>query len=338
MPAPGSLTDIPGIRVGHCTETRRPTGCTVVLFPPEGATAAVDVRGSAPGTRETDLLNPTNTVQKIHALLLAGGSAFGLEAATGVVKFLEEQHIGFDVGVARVPIVPAAILFDLLVGDATIRPTAESGYKACLAATTSVAEGSVGAAAGATVGKMCGFKQAMKGGLGTAGLQAADGLRVTALIAVNAFGDIHDPRTGTILAGARTVDGKDFADPVAQMREGKIVSPFGARPGTNTTIGVVATNAPLTKTELLKVAQMAHDGLARSIRPVHTPFDGDTLFAVSVPEKRDGKLLPVDVGRIGMLAAEVVADAVLHGVLAAKGLPGLPSASEFQAERTRKKD
>ncbi len=325
----GSLTDIPGIRVGHFTDSRRPTGCTVILFD-NGATASVEVRGSAPGTRETDLLAPTNMVQQINAILLSGGSAFGLDAAGGVVKYLEENKIGFDVGVARVPIVPAAILFDLGVGDAKIRPTAESGYKACQAAkTTGVEEGSVGAGAGATVGKMLGPKNSMKGGIGMASLLLPDGLRVAALVAVNALGDIRDPGTGKIVAGARTPDGKGFADTGKLLREGKLGGSTFVRAATNTTLGVVATNAPLTKTDLLKVAQMAHDGFARAIEPVHTPFDGDTIFAVSVPEKINGKLLPADAGRVGILAANVVADAIVRAALTATGVLGIPSASEL---------
>jgi L-aminopeptidase/D-esterase-like protein len=330
MPAPGSLTDIAGIRVGHFTDARRPTGCTVILFDTP-ATAGADVRGGAPGTREIDLLAPTNLVQRIDALVLSGGSAFGLDAASGVVKFLEERNIGFDVGVTRVPIVPAAILFDLTVGDPKIHPDADAGRKACEAATAkNVAEGAVGAGAGATVGKLLGFTGAMKGGVGMASLILKDGLRVAALVVVNAVGDVRDPRTGKIVAGARTPDGKSFADPSKQLRDGTFVSPFPVRAGTNTTIGVVATNAPLNKTELAKVAQMAHDGLARTIYPVHTPFDGDTLFAVAVPEVGAKEKPPADVGRIGALAAEATADAVLRAVLTAKGLPGLPSATEFQ--------
>ncbi|HNC44693.1 MAG TPA: P1 family peptidase [Acidobacteriota bacterium] len=325
-----SLTDIPGIRVGHWTDSRRPTGCTVVLFD-SPATAAVDVRGGAPGTRETDLLSPVNLVSQVHAIVLTGGSAFGLAAATGVVRYLEERQIGFDVGVARVPIVPAAVLFDLVVGDASIRPDAESGYQACLAASDGpVSEGSVGAGAGATVGKMLGFHRAMKGGIGAAAIHTADGLCVAALIAANPWGDIRDPRTGHILAGTRGEDGKTLVDPIRLMREGNLLDPFTPASSSNTTIGLVATNAALTKTELTKVAQMAHDGLARTIFPIHTPFDGDTIFAVAVPAYIKGQPFVTHPGRVGILAAEVVADAVIRAVQTAVGLPGIPGAAELE--------
>lgn len=323
--AHGFITDVPGIKVGHFTHGRRPTGCTVILCE-KGAAAGVDVRGSAPGTRETDLLNPINTVQEVHAVLLSGGSAFGLDAAGGVVRYLEERGIGFPTGSGPVPIVPAAILFDLGVGDAKIRPTAESGYLACQAATAGgVAEGNVGAGAGATVGKLFGIERAMKGGLGTASITVGDtGIVVAALVVVNAVGDVRDPKTGKIVAGARAPDGKGFADAIAQMRGGYGVHQ-PARPGANSTIGVVATNASFDKAQMTKIAQMAHDGLARTINPVHTPVDGDTLFALSTGDLTT----PASHGAIGALAAEAVAEAVLQAVRQAESIQGFPSAREL---------
>jgi len=320
----GSITDVPGVKAGHFTESRRPTGCTVLLFE-KGATAGVDVRGSAPGTRETDLLNPINTVQQVQAILLAGGSAFGLDAATGVVRYLEEHHLGYAVGNLVVPIVPAAILYDLAVGDPKIRPTAESGYKACQAATSQrVAEGNVGAGAGATVGKLFGMKQAMKSGIGSASIRVGDtGIIVGAVVAVNAAGDVSDPKGATILAGARKKDGSGFMDSMARIREGYSVR---AEAGANTTIGVVATNVALNKAQATKVAQMAHDGLARTINPVHTPNDGDTIFAVAT-----GALATrADHGAIGALAADVMARAVLRAVMQAHGIPGLPAYADLR--------
>lgn len=320
----GSITDVQGVKVGHFTESRRPTGCTVLLFE-NGATAGVDVRGSAPGTRETDLLNPINTVQQVQAILLAGGSAFGLDAASGVVRFLEEHRLGYAVGDVLVPIVPAAILYDLEIGDAKIRPTAESGYKACQAATSQrVAEGNVGAGAGAAIGKMFGMKQAMKSGLGSASIRVGDtGIVVGAIVAVNAVGDVLDPQTGKIIAGARTADGSGFMDSMARIREGYSVRAGGA----NTTIGVVATNVALDKAQATKVAQMAHDGLARTIYPVHTPSDGDTIFAVATGAMASR----ANHGAIGALAADVMARAVLRAVINAHGIAGLPSYSDLRS-------
>jgi L-aminopeptidase/D-esterase-like protein len=278
------------------------------------------VRGAAPGTRETDLLNPVNSVQKVQAILLSGGSAFGLDAAGGVVRYLEEHGLGYQVGPIVVPIVPAAILFDLAVGDPKIRPTAESGYKACQAATAGkVEEGNVGAGAGATVGKLFGPKQAMKSGLGTSSIRVGNtGIVVGAIVAVNAVGDVLDPKTGKIIAGARKPDGSGFLDTMGQMREGRLVeTPAGA----HTTIGVVATNVAFDKAQITKVAQMAHDGLARCINPVHTPNDGDTIFAVAT-----GAISARgDHGAVGALAAEAMAAAVVRAVMNARGLPGLPS-------------
>jgi L-aminopeptidase/D-esterase-like protein len=321
----GGITDVEGIRVGHFTDSRRPTGCTVLIFE-KGATAGVDVRGSAPGTRETDLLSPANSVQQVQAILLSGGSAFGLDAATGVVRYLEEHGLGFHVGPVVVPIVPAAILYDLNIGDPKIRPTAESGYKASEnAASGTVAEGNVGAGAGATVGKMFGQKLAMKSGLGTASIRIAKtGVVIGAIVAVNAVGDVVDPKTGQIIAGARTVDGAGFMDSMAQIRAGRGVE---IQAGTNTTIGVVATNVALDKTQMTKIAQMAHDGLARTINPVHTLSDGDTIFAVAT----GANLTRANHGAIGALAADVMARAVVRAVMNARGLPGLPSASDLRS-------
>jgi L-aminopeptidase/D-esterase-like protein len=321
----GSITDVQGVKVGHFTESGRPTGCTVLLFE-KGATAGVDVRGSAPGTRETDLLNPINTVQQVQAILLAGGSAFGLDAASGVVRYLDEHHLGYAVGDIVVPIVPAAILYDLGVGDGKIRPTAESGYRACQAATSGrVPEGNVGAGAGATIGKLFGPKQAMKSGLGSASIRVGNtGIVVGAIVAVNAAGDVVDPKTGKIIAGARRTDGSGFVDSMARIREGYSVR---ASASTNTTIGVVATNVALDKTQATKVAQMAHDGLARTIYPVHTPNDGDTIFAVAtgaVPGRANH-------GAIGALAAEAMAQAVLRAVMNARGIAGLPSYNDLRS-------
>jgi L-aminopeptidase/D-esterase-like protein len=318
----GTLTDVPGFAVGHWTQLEAGTGCTVVLCPP-GTVGGVDVRGSAPGTRETDLLNPINMVQQVDAIVLSGGSAYGLAAADGVMRWLEEHGRGIDLGVARVPIVPAAVIFDLAVVRPDVRPDSAAGYAACAAATTGpVAQGNVGAGTGATVGKAAGFNNAMKGGLGGASLTTPSGIVVAALAVVNAFGEIHDPSTGQIVAGPRRPGG-GFFDTVQIL-----VNAFGQtlaslRHGANTTLVVVATNAALTKPSATKVAQMAHDGLARAIRPVHTMFDGDTVFALSAGDK------PGDTNLIGALAADVTATAVLAGVRAAESLGDLPAARDL---------
>lgn len=318
----GAITDVAGVKVGHFTDSRRPTGCTVIITE-DGATGGVDVRGAAPGTRETDLLNPTNLVEKVHAIVLAGGSAFGLDAASGVVRYLEEHNIGFDVGIAKVPIVPSAILFDLAVGDVKVRPTAESGYKACEAASTSPpAEGNVGAGAGATVGKFFTLKRGMKSGIGTASLKVA-GMTVGAIVAVNAVGDIVDPATGKPIAGARTEDGKKLLNTREAILRGQLPASLAA--GTATTIGVVATDAVLTKAQAQKIAQMAHDGLARAINPIHTMFDGDTIFAIGTGKA--GKTANPNL--LGILAAEVMAIAVVRAARAAKGIEGLPAAADL---------
>jgi len=319
----GGLTDVAGLKVGHYTETRRPTGCTVVLAE-GGATCGVDVRGGAPGTRETDLLDPVNMVPAVHAIVLSGGSAFGLETASGVMRYLEGRKIGFEVGVARVPIVPAAIHFDLGLGDPAIRPGASAGFDAAQAASSgAIGEGNVGAGAGATVGKFYGLPRAMKGGVGTASLRLPGGAVVAALVAVNAWGDIVDPADGRLVAGARTADGKGLQGTMAALVQGQVPS-TGLR-GESTASGVVATNVTLTKAQATKVAQMAHDGLARTINPAHTPWDGDTLFALST----GGASLAFPDLQVGALAAEVVARAVLRAVRLAKGLPGLPAAADL---------
>lgn len=320
---PGCITDVGNLRVGHFTHPQRSTGCTVVLFE-QPTVAAVDVRGSAPGTRETDLLNPVNTVQQVNAILLTGGSAYGLDAAGGVMQYLEEHGMGFRVGPAVVPIVPAAVLFDLTVGNPKIRPDAKSGYKACETATVSgIAAGCVGAGAGATVGKLFGTEFAMKSGIGSASIKiGGTDIVVGAIVAVNAVGDVLDHETGRILAGARTPDGKGFRNSLSQLKNGSGVH---AREGAHTSIGVVATNAVLTKTQAAKIAQMAHDGLARSINPVHTAMDGDTLFAAATgTAKTNGDLIT-----IGAVGAEVVSRAVRDAVLAAVSIPGYPAHHDF---------
>ena len=311
-----------GVKVGHFTLAERPTGCTVILTE-AGAVGAVDVRGGAPGTVETDLLDPVNLVNEVHAVVLSGGSAFGLDARSGVVRYLDERGIGFRTAVAPVPIVPGAILFDLGVGGKpTVRPGADCGYRAAQAAATGpVPEGSVGAGAGATVGKLRGAGRAMKGGVGTASIVLEDGLVVAALVAVNAVGDVVDPLTGRIIAGVRTEDGSGFADARKLLREGEAVR---GGPGENTTIGVVATNARLDKAQALKVSQMAHDGLARAVVPAHTPNDGDTFFTLATGQQSEPNL-----SRLGALAAEVVAEAAVRAVRSATGVPGYPAVRDL---------
>jgi L-aminopeptidase/D-esterase-like protein len=322
-----TLTAVTGLKVGHFTYAERPTGCTVLLAE-AGVTAGVDVRGAAPGTRETDLLNPVNSVQKVFGIVLAGGSAFGLDAASGVMKYLDERNIGFKVGGTNVPIVPAAILIDLWVGAKPgapkIFPTADCGYAAAKAASDApVVEGNVGAGAGATIGKTAGLERGMKAGLGTSALVMPDGTIVAAMVAVNAVGDVIDPSTGKVIAGVRTPDGKRLADARRILRAG---GESRAIIGGNTTLGIVATNVALTKTEATKVAQMAHDGYARAISPVHTPSDGDTIFALATGTKAGA----ADVGRIGALAAEAVADAIVRAVTQAQGIPGYPAARDLK--------
>ncbi|MGA2111597.1 MAG: P1 family peptidase [Anaerolineales bacterium] len=330
MNRPGSITDVAGIRVGQAQDEDALTGCTVVLCE-RGAVAGVDQRGGAPGTRETDALHPLHLVQKAHAVVLSGGSAFGLEAATGVVRFLEERKVGFNVGVARVPIVPAAILFDLGIGRADVRPDAAMGYRACQAASAEPpAEGNVGAGTGATVGKIFGMGQAMKSGIGTSSLEIGAGVVIGAITAVNAFGDVVDPASGQILAGARSRNigplrlGSPgyFADTLQVMKTlvGRTSLGFAGR--SHTVIGVVATNARLDKDQATKVAQMAQDGIARAIRPAHTMVDGDTLFVLATGEKR------ADVNIVGAFAAEVLADSILRAVRQSRPAAGLPGLGE----------
>jgi len=323
-----AITDVMGLRVGHWTDERAATGCTVVLCGGQGAVAGVDVRGGAPGTREIALLDPACTVERVHAICLSGGSAFGLAAADGVMRYLEERGVGFETGVARVPIVPTAILFDLALGDGSVRPDAAAGYAACRAASDGlVAEGSVGAGTGATVGKLHGLAGAMKGGLGTASRRIAGGGVVGALVAVNCFGDVVDPRTGEIVAGARRPDGKGFVDMEAALLEGGRDTRL---PFTHTTLGVVATDAPLSKAHLTRVARMAQDGLARAIRPVHTPLDGDIVFALSLPcEPSESPLEVLRVAMVGAAAAQALSEAVVRAVRKARELWGVPAVSEL---------
>ena len=330
--ATGAIVDVPGLQVGHFTHSQRPTGCSVVLAP-EGAVGAVDVRGAAPGTRETDLLDPSNLVERVHAVLLSGGSAFGLDAASGVVRWLDEHGIGFETGYGRVPIVPAAVLFDLPVvrpGDKPdIRPDAGAGYAACQAASSQTpAAGNVGAGAGACVGKLFGLNRAMKGGIGNASVRVGPWV-VGALVACNAVGDVLDPATSQLIAGARTADGQSLLDTQAALLRGeRSTRPM---PGTNTTIGVVATNAALTKAQAKRLAISAHDGLARAIRPAHTTLDGDTLFALATGTETGTP----DLMLLTVMAAEATALATLDAIIHAQGIETtlgvLPAARELGA-------
>jgi L-aminopeptidase/D-esterase-like protein len=313
------ITDVEGLTVGHASDPVGATGCTVVLCG-QGAVAGLDIRGAAPGTRETDLLHPARMMDRVHAVLLAGGSAFGLAAADGVMRYLEERGIGFDTGAGYVPIVPAAVLFDLPLGDARIRPTAEMGYRACEAASVgTVEEGSVGAGTGATVGKILGPMSATKGGVGTWSVTLPGGAVVGALVAVNAFGDIRDDQTGRILAGARDPATGDFVNTVQAVLKLEEPVRFG-----HTTLGVVATNARLSKAEATVLASLAHDGLARTIWPVHTQYDGDTIFALSMGDAK------VDLLQLGVAAVEAVATAVKRSVQLAKGLHGVPGLADVR--------
>ena len=327
-----SICDVPGVLVGHDTDTLGVTGCTVVLFgDDDGAVAGVDVRGAAPGTRETDLLRPEHTVERVHGVLLTGGSAFGLDAAGGVMRHLHDRRVGLRVGPVVVPIVPGAVLFDLLIGDQAARPDAASGERACRSASGAPpAEGSVGAGTGATVGKLHGPSLATKGGIGSASTRLGDGTTVGALVAVNAVGDVVDPSSGRILAGTRRTDGLGFAGSEAYRELG-----VGRRPGSveegpllgaSTTIGIVATDGPLDTAGATRLAQVAHDGIALAIRPSHTPFDGDTLFALSLGAPRQA---PPNLAALGVAAVAVVAEAIVRAVRAARGLGGVPAASEL---------
>ena len=325
-PATDAITDVLGIEVGHFTDARRPTGCSVVIAR-EGAVGGVDVRGAAPGKRETDLLHPSNLVDRVHAILLAGGSAWGLDAAGGVMRWLEENGIGMAVRYGLVPIVPAAVLFDLPVGDARIRPDAQAGYAACLAAGRAApAEGNVGAGAGALVGKLFGIQRAMKGGVASASV-TVDGITVGALVACNALGDVVDPASGRVLAGARTQDGASLLDIRRAILAGEQPDPL--LPGSNTTLAVVATDALLTKAQAHRLAQVAHDGLARAINPVHTMSDGDVVFTLGTG--KSGRTLGMM--QLAVMAAEVSARAVVRAVLAARtvefGEQRWPAARDF---------
>ncbi len=323
MATNNTLTAIPGIAVGHATDLVGLTGCTVVLCERD-ATGGVDQRGGAPGTRETDLLRPMHLVQKVHAVVLAGGSAFGLAAADGVMRYLAERGRGYKTGSVRVPIVPAAILFDLAVGSPAARPDAEMGYRACLAASAApVSQGNVGAGTGCSAGKLLGAGRATKTGIGSAAVALGGGLVVGALIAVNPFGDVVD-EAGRIIAGTRPLRGAGFADSLGVLRS--VTARLALRAAGATVIGVVATNARLTKEQANKVAQMAHDGLARTIRPAHTLFDGDTLFALATGKVRASVTL------VGAYAAEVVAQAIVAAARSAASAGGLPCGAEVAGQ------
>ena len=321
------LTEVQGLKVGSFTLSERPTGCTVILVDGEGVPGGVSQRGAAPATAETDLLHPLNMVDKVNAVVLSGGSAFGLETRYGVMRYLEERKIGWKVPTGVVPIVPQASLFDLSVGTRPdVRPDAECGYKAAGAASTApVAEGNVGAGAGGTVGKMGGGRLMMKGGLGSTAITLPDGLVVAAIVATNGAGDVIDPKTGAVVAGVRTPDGKGLADVRKLLRSGELVKAAPPRGGENTTIGLVATNARLTKTEINRVALMADDGFARAINPSHTTGDGDTVFALATGRWEGQASVTV----IGALAAEALAEAVVRAVSKADSVAGIPSAREL---------
>jgi L-aminopeptidase/D-esterase-like protein len=322
----GAITDVAGIEVGHHTLAERPTGCTVILAR-SGAVGGVDVRGGAPGTRDTDLLDPVNLVQEVHGVVLSGGSLFGLDAVSGAVRWLEEHGTGLDAWGTTIPIVTGAILFDLMIGDSSIRPGADCGYAAAgAAAGGAVEQGSVGAGAGATVGKLGPRGTAMKGGIGTAAVTLPGGVTVGAIVAVNAVGDVVDPATGVVVAGIRSEDGTGFADARKLIRT---ASGLVGGPGENTTIGVVATNATLTKAQATKLAQMAQDGLARAVYPAHTPWDGDTIFSLATGEIEGDPDLIV----LGAVAADVVAEAILNAVREAEGLEDFPSVRDLEGVR-----
>ncbi len=319
-----AITDVSGIRVGHWTDRRAVTGCTVVLCE-KGATAALDVRGGAPGTREGALLRPESLVQQVHAVFLTGGSAFGLDVGSGIMRYLEERRVGFPYGGAVVPIVTGAVLFDLNIGRSDVRPNADAGYQACQAAKSGrIAQGSVGAGTGATVAKVRTIKHGVKGGIGTASERVGSQVVVAALVAVNAFGDIVDPETGALIAGPRGEPGR-FHDSMTLMREAGAAVML---PLTNTTIGVVATNATLTKAQATGVAQMAHDGIARAVRPAHSPADGDAIFVLATGQVAE----PANHGIIGAFAARAVERAIVAAIQEAKGLAGVPSVREWREQ------
>ena len=326
-----SITDVPGILVGQAQDQKALTGCTVVMCM-DGAVGGVDQRGGAPGTRETDALRPMHLVEKIHAVVLAGGSAFGLDASTGVMRFLEEKKVGFDTGYAKVPIVASAVIFDLGIGDPKTRPDADMGYLACSNASTNrPSEGNYGAGIGATVGKILGMKYAMKSGIGTASKDLGSGIIVGAITAVNAFGDVVDPETNQMIAGvqipaiiSKNAKVPQSSNPTLDLLSSFIGSAsvkFTARQ--NTVIGVVATNAILTKEEANKVAQMAHNGIARTIRPAHTMMDGDTIFVLASGRKK------ADINIVGSFAAEVVAASIITAVKSATRIIHIQSYNEL---------
>lgn len=317
----GNITDVPGIKVGHRENEEGITGCTALLME-GGAVCGVDVRGSAPGTRETDALDPINEIDRVHGICLSGGSAFGLDAATGVMRFLEEQGIGVDAGVAKIPIVPSAVLFDLFIGDPQARPTAQMGYEAAQAAQVgSFQNGNIGAGYGATVGKLAGPDFAMKGGLGSASFAGKDGLIAGAIVAVNAVGDVKHPHTRQILAGARNPQTGQWLDCCAYLEQH---AQSEALAGTNTTIGVIALNAKLTKAEAKKIAQLTQNALARTIYPVHTMLDGDTIFVLGTGEQTFA------LDYLGHLATKVMEEAILVGIQAADKLAGVESYTSIQ--------
>ena len=322
----GAITDIEGIRVGHASNREAMTGCTVILCE-EGAVGGVEIRGSATGTRQIDSLYPVHVVQYVHAILLTGGSSFGLDAAGGVVRYLEERGKGFDVGITHVPIVPTAVIFDLPLGDHRVRPDADMAYQACLdASTEAVEEGSVGVGTGATVGKLFDLDRACKGGVGTASLEA-EGVVVGAIAAVNALGDVVDERSGEILVGLRDEGGSRFSNTTELLRQGIWKKGFGSSSLGNTTIGVIATNVALNREDTIKVAQMAHNGLARVISPINTTFDGDIVFAISVG-KREG-----EVNNVGALAEAAIVEAVKRAVMKADGFGMIPAYRDLTGKR-----
>ncbi len=319
-----AITDVPGIRVGHASDFKALTGCTVILFE-EGAVGGIDIRGSATGTRQIDAFSHLHLVEKIHAILLSGGSAFGLDAVGGVMNYLEEKKKGFDVAKTKVPIVPAAVIFDFGIGDFRIRPDQKMAYQACLNASKKVEEGSVGVGTGATVGKLFGIDRAMKGGVGTSSILGPRGIIVGALVVVNAFGDVIDFNSNLILAGARkSKRSLRLADSSKCMKKGVTRKNFGGTMPSdadifNTTLGVIATNANLSKKEANQVAQMAHSGLVKMISPFHTTFDGDLLFTISYGKKK------ADVNTIGLLGEIALSEAVKRAVIKADGFGIIPA-------------
>ena len=319
-----NILDVKGLKVGQVEDEKALTGCTVVICE-NGATCGVDVRGSAPGTRETDLLDPINSVQKVHAVVLSGGSAFGLESTCGVSRYLEEKNIGFDVGVCKVPIVTGAVLFDLAVGDYKVRPDKEMGYKACLnASETELKQGNYGAGCGATVGKVKGLDYVTKGGIGSYYIKLDNGIVVSALIAVNAFGDVYED--GQVIAGVLSDDKNELLNTYEMMKQGVMKGGFSID---NTTIGVVATNAKLTKAQCKKISQMSHDGYAKAIFPIHTPHDGDTIFTMSTGEIE----VEADLTLLGSLATEVVEKSIINAIKNAKSIQNIVSYKELQESK-----